>query len=190
MCPAPPERRVASLLLFSPIFHIEDEEKWRNQKLELELRLPVGTIIHLNDYMDEIIYDIENVIGTYDSDMVGRKWAMRKDGLMCVDCDGLNENFSYEDRKKLKRWLKKLERLAKKHGEDDLKQEIRELSYDTKRDIDNFESELDYVMIMINRSEIADLEQTSYVLENIREVPNIPWIPINLRLHATIFNKQ
>jgi hypothetical protein len=39
--------------------------------------------------MEKIIYDIDNVNDTFDSDMVNRRWIMTSRGLECVDCEGL-----------------------------------------------------------------------------------------------------
>jgi hypothetical protein len=78
-------------VLFNGFFEIPEDELWRTQDVELELLLPVGYTIYLDEEMMQIIYDIDNVTGTYDSDMVGRRWIMTPEGLACVDCDGLND---------------------------------------------------------------------------------------------------
>jgi hypothetical protein len=44
-----------SLLIFNPDFSIVDEEKWRNQELSLQLKIPVGTAIHLSEEMKYLI---------------------------------------------------------------------------------------------------------------------------------------
>jgi len=159
-----------SLLLLNTNFVIEDEEKWRNQSLDLILKIPVGMIVHLSEDMDNIIYDIENVLDIYDGDMVGRKWVMRSDGLMCVDCDGLSSSFTYQDRKEIKKWIKKLQKLAKTKGERALKKELEELYYLSSKNIDEIESELTYVEILIRQSSIADMEETKFILQNIRDI--------------------
>ena len=127
-------------------------------------------IVHLSEEMDDIIYDIENVLDTYDGDMVGRKWVMRSDGLMCVDCEGLSSSFTYQDRKEIKKWIKKLQKLAKAKGERALKKELEELYYMSSKDVDEIESELTYVEIMIKKSSISDMEETKFILQNIRGI--------------------
>ena len=79
-------------LLFNGFFEIPEDKLWRTQDVELELLLPVGYTIHLDEEMIQIIYDIDNVTGTYDGDMVGRRWIMTPKGLACVDCEGLNNS--------------------------------------------------------------------------------------------------
>lgn len=78
-------------ILFNGYFTIPEDELWRTQEVDLELLLPVGYTIYLSDEMARIIYDIDNVTGTYDSEMVGRRWIMTPDGLACVDCQGLDD---------------------------------------------------------------------------------------------------
>jgi len=83
-------------LLFNSYFAIPDADRWRNQDVKLELRIPVGKTILLTEEMERIIYDIKNVTNTYDGDMVGRRWKMTDKGLTCVDCDGIEDEMSGE----------------------------------------------------------------------------------------------
>ena len=78
-------------LLLNGFFEIPENELWRTQDVELELLLPVGYTVYLDDELIQIIYDIDNVTGTYDSKMVGRRWIMTPKGLACVDCEGLDD---------------------------------------------------------------------------------------------------
>jgi phage shock protein PspC (stress-responsive transcriptional regulator) len=88
-------------LLLNGFFAIPEGELWRTQEVNLELQLPVGYTIFISDDLKQIIYDIDNVTNTYDSDMVGRRWIMTPKGLACVDCDGLlhADETSFEDDK-------------------------------------------------------------------------------------------
>ncbi len=70
-----------STLLFDPWFILKKGSKWRNQEVEITLKVPEGKAIHLEDDMIEIIYDIENVSNTWDGDMVGKTWVMKPEGL-------------------------------------------------------------------------------------------------------------
>lgn len=78
-----------SLLSFAPYFSLPNNQHWKDQSIELELQIPVGQVVHLNKNLIKIIYDIKNVNGTYDGDMVERSWIMQSYGLECVDCEGL-----------------------------------------------------------------------------------------------------
>ncbi len=76
-----------SMLLFDESFSISNDVKFRNQKINLILKVPVGKTIYLDDNADEIIYDIENTTNTWDHDMVGHYWQMTPKGLKCTDFD-------------------------------------------------------------------------------------------------------
>ncbi|MCK5729969.1 MAG: PspC domain-containing protein [Draconibacterium sp.] len=70
-----------STLLFDPYFLLNDEGKWRNQEVDITIKVPEGKAVHLGENMVKIIYDIENVSNTWDKDMVGKIWVMTIDGL-------------------------------------------------------------------------------------------------------------
>lgn len=70
-----------STLIFDPYFVLGENAKWRNQKVELTLKVPEGKSIFLGKEMIEIIHDIENVSNTWDGDMVGKYWEMKPEGL-------------------------------------------------------------------------------------------------------------
>jgi phage shock protein PspC (stress-responsive transcriptional regulator) len=74
-----------SSLTFDPWFMVGEKQNWRDQKVNITLKIPEGTSIFLNDNMDRIIYDIENVSNTWDHDMIGKTWVMTADGLAMKD---------------------------------------------------------------------------------------------------------
>ncbi len=76
-----------TLLLLDQSFTLSRDTKFRNQRLTLILRVPVGKTIYLDDNADDIIYDIENTTNTYDRDMLGHYWMMTPAGLKCTDFD-------------------------------------------------------------------------------------------------------
>lgn len=78
-----------SLIMFNDYYTI-DNDKLRAQDVKLILKVPVNKEIFLSKRMERIIFDIDNVHGTIDNDMVDRKWVMTKQGLTCVDCKGLD----------------------------------------------------------------------------------------------------
>lgn len=83
-----------STVLFDPYFFIEEGKKWRNQEVFITVKVPQGKSVYLNDDLVEIIYDIENVSNTYDSDMVGKYWEMKPEGL--TEKVALEENIENE----------------------------------------------------------------------------------------------
>ncbi len=70
-----------SILLFDPYFVIDKDQKWRNQEIEINVKVPENKSVFLDEKMESIIYDIENVTNTWDKDMVGKTWTMKPEGL-------------------------------------------------------------------------------------------------------------
>jgi len=70
-----------STLIFDPYFLIEENGKWRNQEVDITIKIPEGKAVFLGEDMIKIIYDIDNVSNTWDADMVGKTWEMTSDGL-------------------------------------------------------------------------------------------------------------
>jgi len=85
-----------SVINFDKYMYLEQGDKWRFQDVKMILHLPVGQTIFLSKEMKSIIFDIDNVTNTWDSDMVNRRWKMTQNGLACVDCDNL-KNIDSED---------------------------------------------------------------------------------------------
>ncbi|HIA37556.1 MAG TPA: PspC domain-containing protein [Flavobacteriales bacterium] len=75
-----------SLMQFNPYFSINNLDKWRNQKVRIQLKVPLNGKVRLHENMIRVIDDIDNVTGTYDRDMLGKTWTMLENGLTCVDC--------------------------------------------------------------------------------------------------------
>jgi len=78
-----------SLIELLPYFSIPKDEKWRNQQLHVEVRLPKGKTVFLSKNMSDILDDVHNETDTYDGDMVGKRWIMGDEELRCVDCEGI-----------------------------------------------------------------------------------------------------
>jgi hypothetical protein len=70
-----------STLTFDPYFFIEEGGKWRDQEVEITLKVPEGKTVYLGEEMVRIIHDIENVSNTWDGDMVEKFWEMKPEGL-------------------------------------------------------------------------------------------------------------
>lgn len=70
-----------STLYFDPYFVLDENGKWRDQQVDITVKVPEGKAIYLGDKMVKIIHDIENVSNTWDGDMVGKYWEMMPDGL-------------------------------------------------------------------------------------------------------------
>jgi phage shock protein PspC (stress-responsive transcriptional regulator) len=70
-----------STLLFDPYFILDEGGKWRDQEVDITVKVPEGKTVYLGDDMVKIIHDIENVSNTWDGDMVGKYWEMKPEGL-------------------------------------------------------------------------------------------------------------
>lgn len=77
-----------SLLRLNHHFKLATTEKFRAQKVQLVLKVPVGAKIHLDESLRHFIYDVDNVQNVLDYDMIGRTWIMTSKGLDCTNCDG------------------------------------------------------------------------------------------------------
>ena len=87
-----------SVLSLDPFFLIEKNEKYRVQKIQLILHVPVGRKIYIDHSMRSLIYDIENSDNILDKDMVQRTWEMKADGLKCIDCTGEEASIGSKER--------------------------------------------------------------------------------------------
>ncbi len=70
-----------STLYFDPYFVIPDGGKWRDQEVNITIKVPEGKAIYLDDNLVKVIHDIENVSNTWDGDMVDKYWEMKPEGL-------------------------------------------------------------------------------------------------------------
>ncbi len=70
-----------STLTFDPYFFIKEGGKWRDQEVDITLKVPEGKTVYLGEEMIRIIHDVENVSNTWDGDMVEKFWEMTPEGL-------------------------------------------------------------------------------------------------------------
>ena len=70
-----------STVILDPYYFLKNDAKWRNQEVNLTLKVPVGKSVFLNSKMKDLIYDIENTSNMWDGDMIGKTWIMTQDGL-------------------------------------------------------------------------------------------------------------
>ena len=80
----------ANLINLDSYYSFDQKDKIRGQKVSLTLRLPVGKIVYLDPSLSPIIFDIDNVTGTYDGNMMGKRWVMLEEGLTCLDCPDID----------------------------------------------------------------------------------------------------
>ncbi|MDP4187146.1 MAG: PspC domain-containing protein [Bacteroidota bacterium] len=70
-----------SLLLMDDHFNLPVNAKWTFPNISITLEIPENYKVFINPNMSEILHDIKNVSGTWDENMVGKKWVMKTDGL-------------------------------------------------------------------------------------------------------------
>ncbi len=72
-----------SLVNIQPSFILPS--KWRNQRVNLKINVPIGKTIFLDESLKDILWDVKNETDTYDSDMVNKYWTMKAEGLTLVN---------------------------------------------------------------------------------------------------------
>lgn len=74
--------------------------KFRNQRVDLNLKIPVGQKVYLNENSERLFDDISNIKNIYDGDMGGHTWEMTRAGLVCLDCPADMGDDEYKEKDK------------------------------------------------------------------------------------------
>lgn len=74
-----------SVLFFSRYFNITGDKKVRDQRLDIELKIPVGKIIHIGEDINNIAWHIDNIQGFGSHEMSGKYWIMTDNGLSLLE---------------------------------------------------------------------------------------------------------
>lgn len=61
--------------------------KFKEQKLYIDLYLPENQAIYLDKSSESYLYDVDNFYDIYDKDMARHYFIMHQEGLKCTDCD-------------------------------------------------------------------------------------------------------
>jgi phage shock protein PspC (stress-responsive transcriptional regulator) len=75
-----------SLVVLPDYFQIGTNSKYRGQNLRVVIKLPVGKSIMLDNSLRGMLDNVANVSDTWDWEMVGHEWTMKKEGLTCNNC--------------------------------------------------------------------------------------------------------
>lgn len=70
-----------SLLLIDPFFTIPNGYKWRAQQVELNLNLPVGTVIHIDNNIEPVLKEAEYNDNTWYKNLAGKTWVITNEGF-------------------------------------------------------------------------------------------------------------
>ena len=68
-------------------FLTDIKNKFREQKIYVDLYLPEDQVIYLDKSTRSFLYDISNIQDLYDRDMAKHYFKMTDEGLTCLDCD-------------------------------------------------------------------------------------------------------
>ena len=68
-------------LVFDPYFTPGNREKFRAQELDLRLRIPEGTVVYLEEGMEDFLRYAENDQDWWSWKLTGRYWTMGKEEL-------------------------------------------------------------------------------------------------------------
>ncbi len=81
-----------SIIIFDPAFFIGDNNKFRKQEVQLELKIPEGQVIYLDESICNILNKyIENTSNYYGNEMGDAFWMMTDDGLEIIENSSLQE---------------------------------------------------------------------------------------------------
>lgn len=75
-----------SALLIDKYFSFNSADKFRNQEIEVLIKLPKNKIVYIDDNLKRLLYDVENTNGITDSEMGAKYWKMTENGLTCLSC--------------------------------------------------------------------------------------------------------
>ncbi len=84
-------------LVLNGFFLTEVENKFKDQKLQIDLYIPNDQVIYLDKSIRSFLNDVDNVQNIYDGDMPKHYYKMIEDGLSCLDCDDERSYDSDED---------------------------------------------------------------------------------------------
>ncbi|HXB40270.1 MAG TPA: PspC domain-containing protein [Bacteroidia bacterium] len=75
-----------SLLLVDKYYSFPGIDKFRNQEIEVLIKLPRNKVIYLDNSMKYLLYDVDNTNEIFDQEMIGKYWKMTENGLTCLNC--------------------------------------------------------------------------------------------------------
>ena len=71
-----------STLRIDPWFVLKPGEKWRNQRVRIIIRVPEGKGIVISENMNRIVFDPDQLDGSWDPDMCGKRMVMHNGRLV------------------------------------------------------------------------------------------------------------
>ena len=77
-------------------FLADVENKSTEQRVYVDLYLPEGQVVYLDNSTKTFLYDVDNLQNIYDNDMAKHYFIMTRDGLSCLDCEDHEINVDHE----------------------------------------------------------------------------------------------
>jgi hypothetical protein len=74
-----------SIVLVDPYYKINKSEKWRAQHVDIDINLPVGTVIYIDNNLATVLKYTETVEGIWYKALIGKTWVMTENGLAPID---------------------------------------------------------------------------------------------------------
>lgn len=70
-----------STLVLDPYFTLDNRAKWRDQEVQVTVKVPKGKMVHLGEHLDHLYFDFENLNNLWSKEMTGKTWTMTPEGL-------------------------------------------------------------------------------------------------------------
>lgn len=74
-----------SVLEFDPVYILKKGSQWRNQKVKLILKLPIGFTFELSPSMQDILNEKSGII--WEDDFTSKSCSVNPEGVYCTECD-------------------------------------------------------------------------------------------------------
>lgn len=88
-----------SMLLIDKYYSFNSSDKFRNQDVQVLIKLPKNKTIYLDKSLKNHYYDIDNTNEILDEEMGGKFWKMTENGLTCLNCPKADSNKVHVDLK-------------------------------------------------------------------------------------------
>lgn len=70
-----------STLVFDPCFTIGNQGKWRNQEVQVTVKVPIGKSVYLGENLNRLRFNFENINNIWGPEMTSKTWEMTPEGL-------------------------------------------------------------------------------------------------------------
>ncbi|MEO9532654.1 MAG: PspC domain-containing protein [Crocinitomicaceae bacterium] len=73
-------------LVLAPYFTIDKEERLRNQRVIVEIQVPIGKKVKFGKNIDRILVEVEDDYYRYNEIFANTTWTVSSDGFRCTEC--------------------------------------------------------------------------------------------------------